>query len=119
MKLILAGAMLMTIGAPLSAAQEAHAPIYLETETDGDMVSVRVVGNADAATDATYTLAVSSGGSGSNRSVQSGRARLEPGRRVTLINLKVSRGGSDDWSAKLDVTPTSSASYTQERGPQG
>lgn len=115
----LTGAMLVMSGLTGATPDQKHAPIYLETEVIGDDINVRVIGNADSATDATYTLAVSSGGAGSNRSVQSGRARLEPNRAVTLINLRLGRASANDWSAKLEVTPASAPSYTQEEGPKG
>jgi len=99
-------------GAPPGAL----APIHLLAEPSGEGVHIRVVGSADSAFDALYTLEVSSDvARGGNSSVQRGRARLRPGEAVTLISLRLGDVVPGRWEARLLVEPAGGEPYREVR----
>ncbi|MBR0552540.1 curli-like amyloid fiber formation chaperone CsgH [Stakelama marina] len=87
-------------------------PIYLATEQHADSVELRVVGEADAATEARYALEVTGGANGNrNRTVQRGTARLVPNRKVVLMTLRLGSQSGTHWTAKLHVEGADGADY--------
>jgi hypothetical protein len=109
--------------APGGAAAD-NPPIRLVSEAAGDGLRLKVVGSSDRALSADYRLEVSSESSGgTNRSVQSGGVRLQPGVPVTLVTLSLGSVKNGAWSARLHVTPKPGAAYEDVRtsadGPSG
>lgn len=73
---------------------------------------ITLVGDSPTALSARYSLEVTGGVPGtSNRSVQSGTARLEPGRPAVLTSLRLAEGKGASWAARLHVTPSIGAAY--------
>lgn len=92
-------------------------PILLvEQQTDSGL-ELKVVGVSEASFAGSYRLEVTSG-DGGNRSVQSGRARLQPRVPVTFVRLKVGNAPANGWSAVLKVIPEQGAGYEIARGAQ-
>lgn len=92
-------------------------PIRLDVVESGDKIVLTVVGSSDVAVDAAFKLKVASEGRGGvNRTNQSGRARLIPGKPVTMVTLSVANGEPSKWHATLDVEQDGVHSYTLERG---
>ena len=92
-------------------------PLRLVTESAGSDVRMRVLGLSATACAASYTLEVSSGPAGNNRSVQRGVARLAAG--VPAVVASVSLGGATTWSARLAVGPCGAApGYSENARPE-
>ncbi|QAY79207.1 curli-like amyloid fiber formation chaperone CsgH [Sphingosinicella sp. BN140058] len=98
--------------APGSGAAEAPAPrpILLVEQPSDRGLELKVVGASEAPFAGSYRLEVTSGTAG-NRSIQSGRARLEPGVPVTLVRLHVGNAPAKGWSALLKVVPEQGEPY--------
>ena len=90
--------------------------ILVEQQTDNGL-ELKVVGVSEAFFAGSYRLEVTSG-AGGNRSVQSGRARLQPRVPVTLVRLKVGNAPPKGWSAVLKVIPERGAGYEIALGAQ-
>ena len=75
-------------------------PIRLVVSESGPHIVLRVVGHSDRPIDARYVLTSASAG---NSSKQAGRARLEPGKIVTLVTLKLGPRQDARWHAELTV----------------
>lgn len=70
-----------------------------------------------AVSDTAFRLNVASENrGGTNRTSQSGRATLIPGKPVMMVKLSVANGGSRKWHATLDVERDGAHAYTLERG---
>jgi hypothetical protein len=87
-------------------------PLHLEVNEVDNQLVINLVGDSQAAVSARYELEVAGGASGSsNRSVQSGTARLEPGKVATLATLRVANPKGASWTVRLHVTPSSGEAY--------
>jgi hypothetical protein len=75
-------------------------PVRLVVSESGPHVVLRVVGHSDRQVDARYVLTSASAG---NSAKQAGRARLEPGKIVTLVTLKLGPRQDASWHAQLTV----------------
>jgi hypothetical protein len=80
------------------APDQVAQPVRAIVTRTGDGVHVVLIGESARAIRVAYTL--TAGGHG-NRATQGGAARLEPGRRATLLDLTQHGGG--DWSGVLEV----------------
>lgn len=90
-------------------------PLQLRVVEAGQSVALEVVGSAPADCTASYELVVSGGQHGTNRSRQSGTARLRAGTTVTLVTLRLGQPANSIWSARLKVTPCHGPSYEEAR----
>jgi hypothetical protein len=90
-------------------------PIQVMTQPLPFGVQIEVVGDADRPVFARYTLAVTSGNGGGNRSVQSGAAELTPGGKRSLLSLHLGRNAADDWDALLTVELDDGTNYQERR----
>lgn len=104
------GIVMIVMGAMAGGTSEGR-PIVLTTETTASGVTVQVVGEAPEPFQAAYTLEVSSGMSGGNRSVQKGTARLSPGQRAVLLTAHLGGSAGVHWKARLHVHPASGGDY--------
>jgi|GEM_PF-2884332 len=101
-------------------AGEHTRPIALVSEPAAEGVKLKVVGSSDRPLDAAYALEVSSETrAGTNRSVQRGNVRLQPGLPVTLVSLKLGNVSGGAWTAKLTVTPSGGDEYEVVSGSGG
>lgn len=95
---------LAAVLAAVGSTNQSPPPVRLIAEPHGPGVTIRVVGDAAAPVDASYMLQVASDSrSGTNRSTQSGTARLQPGAPVTLVTMNLGRVPGGAWSARLTV----------------
>ena len=107
-------ASILFAAAAAHAAQAPVRPVRFETGPVVGVELISVVGESPVACSARYRLEVTAGAAGSaSRSVQSGVAQLEPGRRVTLVNLRLAGQGIPKVSAILTVEPCSGKPYQQ------
>ena len=107
-------ASILFAAAAAHAAQAPVRPVRLQTEPVAGTELLSVVGESHVACSARYRLEVTAGAAGSaNRSIQSGVAQLQPGRRVTLVNLRLAGQGSPKVSAILTVEPCGGQPYQQ------
>lgn len=108
--------LLMAATAAAPGASPPPPPIRVVTDRVGDGVRITVLGDAQQPFEGDYALDVSAGTNGNvNHSVQSGRARLEPGAPRTLITLMLANAPAGSWHATLKVTGTGNGgSYTVE-----
>ena len=90
-------------------------PINVGMATYGSDIRLTVTGASSSPLEATYTLDVTStSGGGNNHSVQRGRVRLVPGKKVTLITLDLGNLRSGEWAATLQVEAVGGGSYRQD-----
>lgn len=102
--------------AAAASGQPAPQPIDLVAESAPAGVTLRVVGRSATPVEAEYKLEVVSGpGTGSNRSTQSGSARLAPDREQVLLTARLGGVAGAGWRALLTVTPRSGRPYRIER----
>jgi len=106
--LILASALLVS-GGPAD-----DKPIRLIAETTETGIRVQVVGASPRQVHASYKLEVESGSG--NRSVQRGRAIVQPGPPATYVNLLLGKPDSRDWTARLTVEGTGLLAYEEVAG---
>ena len=92
-------------------------PILLVEQRTDSGFELKVVGVSEASFAGSYRLEVTSG-AGGNRSVQAGRARLQPRVPVTFVRLKLGNDPANGWSAVLKVTPEQGAAYEIALGVQ-
>lgn len=97
-------------GAAVFSATLAAQPVQLISRPTPGGIELTVIGASPTPLSASYSLTVT-GGSG-NRSTQSGRVRLLPGQRVTLVSLALSGKNGITWSAMLHVEANGYAPYT-------
>ena len=117
----LAGSAFLSAIAAAQASSAAGSPdvrpiMIVEQRTDSEL-ELKVVGVSEASFAGSYRLEVTSG-AGGNRSVQSGRARLQPRVPVTFVRLKLGNAPANGWSAVLKVTPEQGAGYEIALGVQ-
>jgi len=87
-------------------------PLSLHVDESGDQLVITLVGESPTPLSAQYSLEVTGGAAGtSNRSVQSGTARLEPGRSAVLTTVRLADSKGARWAARLHVTPSAAAPY--------
>lgn len=72
-------------------------PLQMHWSRNGDLVSIKIVGQSDEPVDLVYTLSVK----GDSRSVNSGRARLNGKQEQVLTTINMT--AKSDWSAELSV----------------
>lgn len=90
-------------------------PINVGMATYGSDIKLTVTGASNSPLEATYALDVTSNSvGGDNRSVQRGRVRLVPGKKVTLITLNLGNLRSGKWAATLQVEAVGGGSYRQD-----
>jgi hypothetical protein len=100
------------LAAASAAAPPSARPLQLQVDDGGSQVIIRLVGESPTAFAASYELEVTGGSSGSsNRSMQRGTARLQPGRSVTVATLRLRNSADANWTARLHVTPSVGAAY--------
>ena len=94
----------MTISASAGAGGTGspNSPLRLVADKVATGVRLRVVGLSPVACDAKYELEVSSG-SGGNRSVQRGAAKVTPGPEIIFATTTLGGQGAGNWSATLRV----------------
>ncbi len=81
-------------------------PVRAIVTRAGDGVHVVLVGESTRVVRVDYTLTAGSSG---NQATQGGAARLEPGRRATLLDL--TQHGRGDWSGVVEVRVDGRAAY--------
>jgi hypothetical protein len=92
-------------------------PIQLVQEPSTNGIRLVVRGSARELVEARYSLEVSSSaGLSSNRSVQSGIARLLPNTAVTLLTVQLAEAQPGEWYARLRVEPLGGTAYEQAIG---
>lgn len=107
------------LGVAMMIAAVSHiAPLRLVADQVDAGVRLQVIGSSPVACDASYKLQVV-GGAGGNRSVQSGKARLAPGKQVVIATTTLGNRASEQWSATLSVDACDGKRYEQiETGPR-
>lgn len=110
----ISGAILIMTTPPLPAAEPAdmHSPIHLRVEPTKAGVQLRVVGSSPVTCLARYELHVIAA-MGGNRSVQSGSARLQANREITLVTTGFGGKIDDGWSATLRVEACDGRRYEE------
>ena len=89
-------------------------PINMAMTTQGSGIRLTVSGASISPFEATYVLDVTSdSGGGNNHSLQRGRVRLVPGKKVTLITLDLGNLHTGKWTATLQVDAAGGGSYRQ------
>ena len=107
---------LATTGSASATEEVSSQPVRLEVAESGGVVTLMVIGAADVATEARFTLKVSSRGKGGvNETTQGGQLRIPAGQEVTGAKVAVSVDRMAGWTAALNVTPTDGEAYTIER----
>ena len=104
-------------GGASAAGEMPKQPVRLEVAEVGGILTLKVIGTAEVATEASFTLKVSSNGKGGvNETTQGGRLRIPAGGEVTGAKVAVSVDRMAGWTAALSVTPAEGEAYTIERG---
>jgi hypothetical protein len=98
-----------------AAAAPAAQPLKLSVDDSGELVVIKVVGEAPSAWSGKYELEVTGGPpGGSSRSVQGGAAALRPNTPVTVATVRLGGRNGEVWTAHLHVTPAAGAAYDEE-----
>ena len=72
-------------------------PLQMHWSRNGNLVSIKIIGQSDEPVDLVYTLSVK----GDSRSVNRGRARLTSKQAQVLTTINMT--AKSDWSAELSV----------------
>ena len=101
-------AMLATASGSAAMSQ----PLTLVADAADGIVRLTVKGLSATRCEARYELDVASGASGrTNRSRQSGVARLAPGKTAMVATVTLGKVDGDDWSARLSVSGCGAPPY--------
>jgi hypothetical protein len=101
--------------AAAAGAIGADRPLHLDIANDGGVLVIKLVGESPTPWSALYELEVSGGApAASNRSVQRGSARLQPGRPATVATVRLGSVAGKSWTAHLNVRPSNGAPYDLE-----
>ena len=106
----------LALGMAVSAAAAERRPVTLAVTSAGAGLAVDVVGDADEPVAVSYRLELDSrSGAGVNRTVQSGKAQLEPGKPRLLLHSGLGSVQGAAWRAVLEVTLPGGDRYRLER----
>ena len=103
---------MIILAAASAAAAIPSRPLNLHVDQSGGMLVITLIGDSRAPMSANYSLEVTGGANGnSNRSVQSGTARLGQGHPVVVATLRLGELKGATWAARLWVTPSLGSPY--------